>query len=204
MIDQTKNIRIIQIIKIVLINLFVAIGVFIFDWEIFDVALTYLIDLAITFLISFIDHYFIRKETRENFFLSLIILIIVSAPLYGILVILAGTFYYITGPKSGNIQESLSTMSLKIETFEFSYVICSIGILHVIIFLIQKKFSKNNTPKSLWNNLERIFYVNAFIGLGAILYSFLPHNKIVGLMVFVAIKVFVDYFLDIAKDNSKK
>src|SRR5687768_13254415 len=54
----------ISTLKLLLVNLIPVIGVIFFEWELFETAITYILETICVFLVFDIDQYFIDKDTR--------------------------------------------------------------------------------------------------------------------------------------------
>ena len=181
-----------------------ALGIILLDWEIFEVALTYLLETGISFFIAMLRHYFVNKDTKESLLIAIFNIIFFSMSLLGILALLAGIIHYLTGPKLEKVQDAFLSMPERINESEISFILISIGIVHIIVFILQKILVKKVIKVSLWANLEKIFYINAFIGICTLIYGFLPHNSTIGLFLFVIAKFLVDFFLELSEGKKKK
>jgi len=120
------------------------------------------------------------------------------------MVLWVGIIHYFTGPSFDTIQDSLQDMGKRFDEFDFIWVLLTIGTLYLIVFIVQKTSAKDAMKVTLWDNLEKIFYINAFIGIAAIVYSFLPHNSVIGLFLFILAKILVDFLLEKSRNTEKK
>lgn len=75
-----------QLLRMLLIHLVPLFGILFLEWEIFDVAFVYILELCAGYLVYEIDTYFIDKKTRFPFIAAFFQFVITLMPLAGLLI----------------------------------------------------------------------------------------------------------------------
>jgi len=190
-----------KFIKIIGLNLVVVFGIFLLEWDIFEVAIAFLIETCINFIVAAFFHHFTNTKTKEPFALAFISLISISGAIIAFMALEAGLIHYLTGPKYDDIMDAIGQMPERISGYEFGYVIVSVIAISLVSYLIQKYYLKQVEKITIWEMLEKLFYIHVFIGIATIIYGFIGFNSVFGLTLFISAKIAIDFFLDKAKSE---
>jgi len=200
--------RAIKIAKIILINAFPIIGHFLFEWGLFEVALTYIIETFVIFMIFFINSYFIVKETRYPIPFALIQLFFVIIPIVGFAFVYILVAFGITEPELAATQKDFKELIKRLDQYHLYQVIFSLFIIEGVSFGLRAKHQKKIT--TIWYNLKKLMFVHLFIITFLIIYGFLPNWIITQIIFLVSFKIMLDYavenenFMDSMYERFKK
>lgn len=188
-----------KIAKIAGLNLVVLLGVFLLDWDIFEVAVAFLLETGINFVVAAYFHYFVTTESKEPFLMATFSLTVVAAVISCFLALEAGLIHYLTGPKYESVIQAIGFMPDRISAYEFGYVITAVLVISLISYLIQKYYLKKVEKITIWQMLEKLFYIHVFIAIATIIYGLVGFNSEIGLLLFICAKIAIDYYLDHSK-----
>lgn len=190
---MTKN-NSLLLIKICLINLIPVFGILFLEWQIFEIAFSFLLDTMVLFVFSYFDHYIINKTKKESTLLTVMQFINNFLLLTVITLILIGFINYITEIKSGTGIEIIDKVAENLLDFQYVLILPSIIFFNGIYFWLTKNTEEKDT--TIWKVLERIFYLYMFITIAGIIFGILPYMSGLGLSLFIIAKIFIDYFLN--------
>lgn len=186
--------RVIKIAKIILINAFPIIGHFLFDWGLFEVALTYIIETFVIFMIFFINSYFIVKETRYPIPFAMIQLFFVIIPIGGFAAVYTFVAFALTEPVLWNTKPKFDHLASRLDDYHLIEVICCFFIIEGISFALKAK--KNQKITTIWYNLRKLLFVHVFVILFLIASAFIPPNIVLQIVFLVSFKILLDYAVD--------
>lgn len=189
--DQQSVLR---ISKIVLINAFPIIGHFLFGWELFEVALTYIIETFVIFMIFFIYSYFIAKKTRYPIPFALIQLFFVIIPISGFMFLYILVAFTLTEPNLWGTKMKFNHLSDRLDDYHFIQVIICFFIIEGISFALRSKKIKKIT--TIWYNIRKLLFVHLFLILFLIISAFIPPNLVIQVIFLVSFKILLDYVVE--------
>ena len=181
--------------KIALINTIPLIGVLAFDWGIFELALTYLLETAVAFTVFFIDRCFIDKRSRYPFLFALIQLVFMLFPFCGLIFGWIVLTYFLTQPPFPRSDLMLESLATDFAQFDFYWVLLGFFVLEGINYAIKNRGGRKHKSSAVWFNLQKFFMVHLFVVFTGVIYSVLPHNFLTGLLFVIALKVLLDLLI---------
>lgn len=186
--------RAIKIAKIILINAFPVIGHFLFGWGLFEVALTYIIETFVIFMIFFIYSYFIAKKTRYPVPFAIIQLFFVIIPIGGFMSVYIFVAFALTEPMLWGNKMKFDHLSDRLDSYHLIEVIICFFIIEGISFALRSKRVQKIT--TIWYNIRKLLFVHVFIILFLILSAFIPPNIILQIIFLVSFKIMLDYAVE--------
>ncbi|MEX1001438.1 MAG: DUF6498-containing protein [Crocinitomicaceae bacterium] len=192
--QKQKNMR--RWLTIALVNLVPVIGVLFFDWEIFELALTYLLETAVIFLIFFIDRYFIDKRTRYPFIFACIQLFFLLFPFCGLVFAWVILTFSLTQPSFERSNLLFIALEEQFNAFNFFWVLLAMFLFKGLDYLLKNKSTRKHKSSALWYNLRRLLIIHLFVIVTGGIYGALPHNQVSGLFFIICLKIILDYLLE--------
>lgn len=204
MIDFKINTKQLQkFAKIIGFNLVPIIGLIFLDWGIFELAVTYLLETAVTFFIFSFDHFIINKKSRYPFIYGIIFMFFLMLPFLGLVygwLILA---YTMTHPDFATTQAMFSSLESFIRDFDIYWIIGTFLMIETIFYLLKNANGRKDKSSTIWHNLKRFLFIHLFVVSSAFIFSYVPHNNITALFFIIAFKIMLDYVLENEKTMDK-
>lgn len=197
--DASTRKKYLSIGKIVAANLIPIVGVIFLNWGIFELALTYLLETAVIFLVFFIDKYFIDKKSRYPFFFACIQLFFLMFPFGGLIFGWAILVFSSTEPAFAKSNHMIEAMTRRLYDFDFWWILLAFFLFEGINYVVKNIDNRNHKSSSVWFNLRKLLIVHLFVIISSTIYGALPHNMITGLFLIIAFKIILDYLLESEK-----
>lgn len=190
----TQN-KIIRISKIIVPNLIPVVGIIFLDWGMFEVALTYLLETFLVFLIFFFDRYFIAKRTRYPAPFALIQLFFLLLPFGGLMYMYALICFMLT-EEIPNPKKSFAYFERYMDDLQLWWVLAAMLIFEVINFIIKNQNGRQHKSSSIWYNLRKLLFVHLFVIGSSFILGFIHDDFIMPLIFVICFKIILDYAIE--------
>lgn len=185
----------ISLIRFLLIQLVSIVGIFLYDWALFEMVVVYLTEsVALYFVFSF-NHYVIHKQTRYGFLFGGIILAFSVVLFSGLLLGYSIAAFYITQDVSEYDRNVLNQVFVpKIDSMHLPYVFGILFVLELVFYYIRISKNKKSIEDSYWRAMGRLLFSHILIAAGlALLVLFQGMHHLV-VFLFILIKLMVEIF----------
>jgi hypothetical protein len=191
----------ITVVKLILVNLIPVIGVLFFHWEIFEIAVSYILESSAAFIVFNIDVNLVNKSTRR-------------LPLAGIFqtVFFVGffamfMFFYVLilfaiceDPPPDRMENTLFPELMDMHIWP---VFTAFILLEMIVFYIKVKKELAHPEDNFWRVMNRFIYLHLLVFAGAVVFCWAVISLPVAYAVFISVKLLHDIWRLIT-DRKKK
>ena len=185
-----------RISKVVGLNLIPIVGIFLFNWEMFEVAMTYLLETFVAFIIMDFDKYFIDKKTRVGVFFGTLQLVFVLPVFVGFIFFYSVILYVITSNYNLGGDNMIDRLTRELLTPTYFYIIFALLIFESIHYAIKNKDGRNHKSSTIWFNIRKIFIVHFFILISVVFLGIFHGSSIVPILFLILFKVVLDYAME--------
>lgn len=201
--DLKTDKRALRISKIVALNLIPIVGIFVLEWKMYEVAMTYLLQTFVAFFIYDFDKYFIDKETRVGIFFGTIQLLFLAPLLVGFMFCYSVILYLLTAPTSGKGDNMIDRMIYELDSSSYFYMLITLFVFEAIHYALNNRNGRKHKTSSLWFNIRKILLIHFFIIISVIIFGAFQNNTIMPILFLILFKVLLDYVIEDTKFLSK-
>ncbi|MBI3134867.1 MAG: hypothetical protein HYZ14_09370 [Bacteroidetes bacterium] len=183
----------ISILRLILVNLVPVVGVIFFDWELFEIAIAYILETICVYVVFDIDLFFIDKRTRFPVHFALIQFAFTMLTFSTLMYASAMIIFVIITPPMSRTSDLTDLFEYKLRHMEILFPFITLFILELITYYIRKAKDTNHIANSTWRVIRRILYSHLYIVGALIVLAALPQNKVVFIPFFIGLKLILEY-----------
>ena len=183
------------IVRLILIQLIPIVGVIFFEWQLFEIGVTYILETMAIYVAYELDHYFIDKRTRFLFPMALIQFALTMVTFSGMMFGSAMIIYIILTPPISNpsTNQFVNEFLYRLEEMEMGIAFAGLLVIELITYYIRKAKDTAHIANSTWRVVRRILYSHLYIVACLVILSFFTQNLFVFIPFFIGLKIAFDY-----------
>lgn len=190
-----KEIKPFRIAAILLGNLIPIIGVLFFEWTMFEVAMTYLLETFIIFFIHEIDKTIFRKDTRLPFIFAFFQTSFLLPVTVGFLYVYSVLIFAITAEPYQRGEAFVKHLQREILHSNIEYLLIALILFESVVYIINNKDGRNHKTAKTWYVMRKILFVHLFIVGSVFLLAFIP-LYLVQIAFLIAFKIMLDFAIE--------
>jgi hypothetical protein len=181
----------IALLRLALVNLIPVIGVIFFEWELFEIGVSYVLETFAIYTVYEIDHFFIDKRTRLPFvfaFIQLVFaLVTVAAFMFATILII---YFILTPPDPHDFTKDLFR---KLDRINLIIPLSVLITIEFITYYIRKSKDVLHQENSTWRVIRRILYSHLYISGSLMFLFFFPQSLVLFIPFFIGLKIVLEY-----------
>lgn len=185
-----------RISKVVALNLIPLAGIILFQWKMFEVAMTYLLETFVAFFIMDFDKYFVDKKTRVGLFFGVIQLLFILPLLIGFIFGYGVILYLITTNDQSEQKYMVEHMTNELFSPTYFYILLALFVFETIHYVIKNKDGRSHKSSSVWFNVRKILIVHFFIMLSVVVFGLFNDGTVIPILFLILFKVVLDYAME--------
>jgi len=187
-----------RIIKIILFNAIPILGFAFLDWQLFEIAIAYIIQTFVPFIIFFVDYHFFDKKNRYPFVFALIQLLFLLIPFIAMMYAYGLIIFTITD-NNFNFRRGSATfesMLRRLDDMNLEYLLLAFFIVEIIGYLIKRAANPHHKESKIWYNIRKILFVHVYIISFIALLLVFPDFLLFQVLFIVGFKILFDFAIE--------
>ncbi len=183
----------ISLLRLALVNLIPVIGVIFFEWELFEIGVTYVLETFAIYTVYEIDHFFIDKRTRLPFVFAFIQLVFALVTVAAIMLASVLIIYIMITPEVSTPQAFSNQFVLRLKNLNMLYPLITLLVVEFGTYYIRKSKDSAHIPNSTWRVIRRMLYSHLYISLSLMFLFFFPQSLVLFIPFFIGLKIVLEY-----------
>jgi len=187
-----------RIIKIILFNAIPILGFAFLDWQLFEIAVAYILQTFVPFIIFFVDYHFFDKKNRYPFVFAVIQLFFLLIPFIGMMYVYGIIIFTITDNNFifSNKSNSFERMLWRLEDMNLELLLIAFFVIETIGYLIKRAADKHHKESKIWYNIRKILFVHVYIISFIALLLVFPDFLLIQVLFIVGFKILFDFAIE--------
>jgi hypothetical protein len=187
-----------RIIKIILFNAIPILGFAFLDWRLFEIAVAYILQTFVPFIIFFVDYHFFDKKNRYPFVFALIQLFFLLIPFIGMMFAYGIVIFTITDNNFSFVKSAntFERMLRRVDDMDLNYLLLVFFIVETIGYLIKRAADQHHKESKIWYNIRKILFVHVYIISFIALLLIFPDFLLFQVLFIVGFKILFDFAIE--------